>query len=116
MKLIKLVEYNRMKRELEEKIKFEQLYNAQVRDNNHLRDQINSDIKKIRTAEEERNNINFCEYYVLHESNYPCDHCSTETKECKKIIFADRTICICPKDEVKTFCNKNKEKKPNHKI
>lgn len=41
--------------------------------------------------------------YVLHENNYPCDKCQLESDDCRKLHFADRTICVTDKSQVVTF-------------
>lgn len=43
------------------------------------------------------------DYVVLHENNFPCENCKLEGKDCLKLEFADRTICVCPKSEINSF-------------
>ena len=110
--VIKKSKYDCLVSQADERIKFETLYNAEVRKSGKLQDQISADSKAVKD-----DFYNLCNYHVLHDISYPCDHCKTETKGCKKLIFADRTICVCPKNEVKSFRNKNKKAtKPNPKI
>jgi hypothetical protein len=52
------------------------------------------------------------DYCVLRAESYPCDKCKMERKmDCKKLMFADSTICICHKDEKPKFINDFKSKK-----
>ena len=51
---------------------------------------------------------NLASLYVLRADSYPCDKCNIEGSTCMKLHFADRTICVCPKEEANTFRNKIK--------
>ena len=42
---------------------------------------------------------------VLRTESYPCDKCKLWNMNCKKLLFADQTICICLKEEKKDFVN-----------
>ncbi len=43
---------------------------------------------------------NLHEMVVLKANSSKCESCKLETDYCKKLIFADRTICVAPKDKV----------------
>lgn len=47
--------------------------------------------------------------YIVHDDNCQCVTCAIETKYCKKIQFANRTICVIPKDKVKVFTPRKKQ-------
>ena len=55
--------------------------------------------------------------FVLRSSNYPCSRCCIDGKTCAKIHFANKTICVCPKEDAgdlvrkikKTITSKNKK-------
>lgn len=39
-------------------------------------------------------------YVVLKESDYPCDRCKSGYRDCKKLSFADRTVCVIEKNKL----------------
>lgn len=51
------------------------------------------------------------DYVVLHECNYKCEKCTLESPDCKKLVFADRAICIVHKDNINSFKKPAKNKK-----
>ena len=51
------------------------------------------------------------DYSILRAESYPCDNCKLEKMDCKKLVFADSTICVCHKDEKTKFTNSLKPKK-----
>ena len=51
---------------------------------------------------------------VLREHSYPCDKCNIESQHCFKLHFADRTICVIPKEYVNDFCSKNHPTPKDH--
>lgn len=53
---------------------------------------------------------------VLRADNYPCDKCSIEIRSCTKLHFSDRTICVCPEQDVITFRPRKKMSKPSPKV
>ena len=67
----------------------------------------------IKDSVEERPNEFEClkDLFIVRATNFPCERCNIETKHCKKLIFADRTICVAPKDKVNTFQISEKRKK-----
>ena len=48
--------------------------------------------------------------FIIRAATYPCDKCELETKNCKKLIFADRTICVAPANDVSNFRISEKRK------
>ncbi len=48
--------------------------------------------------------------YILRAQSYPCDKCNVETGHCRKLHFADRTICVIDR---KNFKKNIKVKKSN---
>jgi hypothetical protein len=48
--------------------------------------------------------------FIIRTTNAKCDKCELETDKCKKLIFADRTICVVPKEEVNNFIKVQKRK------
>lgn len=51
------------------------------------------------------------DYCVLRTVNYPCDKCRVEKMNCKKLAFADQTICICHKDDKQSIVDVLKPRK-----
>ena len=49
--------------------------------------------------------------YILKTSDYPCDSCNIETKNCRKLVFANQTICVIDKANVNSFRAKPKRNK-----
>lgn len=43
------------------------------------------------------------DYFILKSESYKCDECRFGRKGCKKLIFANQTVCVCEKDKVKSF-------------
>lgn len=41
--------------------------------------------------------------HVLKTNSYPCEKCNIENQYCRKLHFADRTICVTPKDQIVSF-------------
>ena len=72
-----------------------------------LREQLNDAIRKIRELSVDQSSL--VNYTVLHENNYKCERCKLESEDCKKLHFADRTICVCPKDKIISFKNNAKK-------
>jgi len=40
---------------------------------------------------------------VLKGNSYPCEKCNLESDHCRKLHFADRTICVTAKEYVNLF-------------
>lgn len=76
-------------------------------DNKALREQLNEKIKEVRnlegTPKYEKTFKYLKDFYVLHDNNFTCDKCKLEMGDCTKLTFADRTICVCPKNKVNSF-------------
>ena len=66
------------------------------KENNSLREQL--DEKSKETTFKELKNL-----YIIRDNSYPCKSCKLESEDCKKLTFADRTICVCPKGKVNSF-------------
>ena len=47
---------------------------------------------------------------VIKGNDYPCDKCSFSGKNCWKLHFADSTICVCKKEDVKEFAEEKTKK------
>ena len=75
--------------------------------NGKLRQEINR-LGSLTGTSDSQGLKDFC---VLRAESYPCDKCKFETKSCKKLTFADSTVCICHKDEKPQFTNSPKSKK-----
>ena len=75
--------------------------------NGKLRQEINNFVRSAVNGEVE----GLKDYCVLRAESYPCDKCKVENMGCKKLMFADSTICICKKDEKPEFINILKAKK-----
>lgn len=52
--------------------------------------------------------VGLTDLFILRAQTYPCDKCTLESRYCKKLIFADRTICVADKEHVNSFRNKKK--------
>lgn len=48
--------------------------------------------------------------FVLSVQDKRCENCNLETDNCRKLHFANQTICVCPKTEVVTFGKRGKRK------
>lgn len=119
VKIIKKCKYEYLQSQEKEREMYEREYNKQVRDNNHLRDQLNSEMRKVQELKEQDSIMSSLnQYHIVRESSYPCSNCNIESENCKKIAFADSTICVCPKEEVVSFRqNPNKKaKKPTPRV
>lgn len=82
-----------------------------LKDIDSLREQngkLRQEINRLIQLNEVSGLKDFC---VLRAESYPCDKCKLENMPCKKLMFADSTICICQKDEKKKFINDFKPKK-----
>lgn len=69
-------------------------------ENLRLREKIeNSEMKSLK------------DYIILKTSDYPCEGCKIECMPCKKLVFANQTICVTHKDNVNLFRAKPKRSK-----
>ena len=82
-----------------------------LKDIDSLREQngkLRQEVNRLRQSKEVAELKDYC---VLRAESYPCDKCKVEKMNCKKLMFADSTICICKKNEKKDFINILKPKK-----
>lgn len=49
---------------------------------------------------------------ILHSDSRKCEGCTLASDKCKKLIFADRTICVTPRNKANPF---RKQRKPSKK-
>lgn len=61
------------------------------------------ELVKIKNDAEARCPAVLSDFYILHENDYPCDRCQLNGPYCKKIRFANHSICIIPKEYVNSF-------------
>ena len=54
---------------------------------------------------------NLSSLFILRDSSFPCEKCNLENEYCKKLSFADRTICVAPRDKVNFFSKKKSPRK-----
>lgn len=85
------------------------------RDCDSLREQLNAKFNevadlKLKLEEARAFPRDIVDLHVLHESDYKCEACKLESPHCRKLTFADRTICVVPKEFVNSFRKKKQPK------
>lgn len=83
---------------------------AAVRSLQMLQDELVSIRQKVIDLQESKAD-NLSQYCIIKDRNCKCELCKTESEHCKKLVFADRTICVVPKDKVNSFVKPKKQNK-----
>ena len=110
IKIINEKELSRLKQieqdwELEVNKYREQIFKT-AKDCTSLREQLNEKIKQIRELELEKNAPSFStltQLHIIKTANNKCDTCKYGVEKCKKLEFANKTICVCGKEDAPTF-------------
>ena len=67
-------------------------------DNRMLRKKLNESITEIQRLNLRLGQPSICAFpglHILKSQPYPCDQCRLESSDCKKLHFANATICVC---------------------
>jgi hypothetical protein len=48
---------------------------------------------------------------VVKNTSFPCDRCLFSDQNCKKLHFANQTVCVCKKEEFENYEVKPKKNK-----
>ena len=100
----KLMKYQKEFKTLENELKEE--INQLTKDNASLREQLNAKMKEIRKLNLEATTSPFNglhNIFVIKNKPYLCDKCKFDDKKCKKLEFANTSICVCEKEDAPSF-------------
>lgn len=78
--------------------------------NKHIED-LTEDNLRLRETIENCELKSLKDYIILKATDYPCENCKIESKDCKKLIFSNQTICVTHKDNVDSFRARPKRNK-----
>ena len=83
----------------------EEIYQL-AKDNASLRVQLNKMIMDVH-RENQKENIsslsNLHDLCIIKNKNYLCDKCKFVNTDCKKLEFANQTICVCGKSDIELY-------------
>lgn len=81
--------------------------------NQELKDNCDELYQEVKRIEGELDNLekelkdkkyeNLNDLFILKSDNYSCDKCAFESEDCKKLNFANQTICVTHKDNINSF-------------
>jgi hypothetical protein len=87
-------------------------YERTKKDCESLREQLNAYIMKEKNSCDAISELaGLKDFVILKSESYPCEKCTLENNHCKKLIFADRTICVTSKENINNFTKKQKSRK-----
>lgn len=88
--------------------------NKEITGNNvELYNEVNSLEDQVATLKREISNSEVSglkDLYIVGNDNRKCEKCPYESDDCKKLIFANQTICVTNKKNVNTFTKKKTKK------
>jgi hypothetical protein len=76
------------------------------KDNGSLREQLNEMIKAVHKAniKHEDHSLSYLNNLCIIKSvKYKCDKCKFVNTDCKKLEFANQTICVCGKSDIELY-------------
>ena len=74
-----------------------------------LKKDTNLELVKIKNEAERGFYASLKDLCIIREKDYPCDKCNLEGPECKKLSFANQTVCVTRKENINSFCRKTKK-------
>ena len=77
-----------------------------TKDNASLREQLNKMIMDVQRANLKEDSSSLSKLHklcIIKNKDYLCDKCKFEGLKCKKLEFANQTICVCDKADVVLF-------------
>ena len=77
-----------------------------TKDNTSLREQLNkmiTDVQKANLGMNTTSLSNLHDLCIIKNKNYLCDKCKFEGRGCKKLEFANQTICVCDKSDIELY-------------
>ena len=77
-----------------------------TKDNTSLREQLNKMIMDVQKANLGMNTTSLSKLHnlcIIKNKNYLCDKCKFVNTDCKKLEFANQTICVCDKSDIELY-------------
>lgn len=109
-RIIKNNEYQKMVQKIanteERELAFKKQINGLVSENTSLREQLASmisEVQKLNLAKESRPVVELSKFHILFGKPLACEHCMFEKRNCQKLHFANRTLCVCDKEDAHSF-------------
>lgn len=109
-KLIKNSEYQNMVQKVAETEERESAYKKQINglvsENTSLREQLGcmvNEVQKLNQAREAQPFAELRKLHILFGKPLACEHCMFEKFNCQKLHFANRTLCVCAKEDAHSF-------------
>ena len=94
----------------EDNMRLRERVDERTSNNKELYDEICS-LNKIIESQKDSEVKNLKDYFIVKSNDYRCEKCAFESEDCKKLIFANQTICVTDKKNVNSFVKNKKAKK-----